>query len=213
MFQDWPGFDLKILKIKPNQFNTINNIIRNTIYQFVVKDTLTDSESYTCSLCCFFVWLTEQIELNYQSSIHYSFATAAIIFRMSQGRCSATFSTVMMLCLLVLHSWVADAAIFTVGGASGWTFNTNSWPNGKRFRAGDILVFNYLRSISPQRRCREQSWLRYDKCTTPRGSKVYQTGKDKIKLVKGQNNFICSFPGHCQSRMNIAITVWPGHDI
>lgn len=47
----------------------------------------------------------------------------------------------------------------------------------------------------------------YNTCTTPPGaSKVHQTGKDQIKLVKGQNFFICSIPGHCQSGMKIAIT-------
>jgi hypothetical protein len=45
----------------------------------------------------------------------------------------------------------------------------------------------------------------YDKCITPRGSKVYRSGKDQIRLVRGQNYFICNFVGHCQSGMKIAI--------
>ncbi|EEF33768.1 Basic blue protein, putative [Ricinus communis] len=44
----------------------------------------------------------------------------------------------------------------------------------------------------------------YDSCTGPKG-KVYRSGKDRIKLVKGQNFFICSFAGHCQAGMKIAI--------
>ncbi|KAG6576970.1 hypothetical protein SDJN03_24544, partial [Cucurbita argyrosperma subsp. sororia] len=35
------------------------------------------------------------------------------------------------------------AAVFTVGDDHGWTFNVESWPNQKLFRAGDTLVFNY----------------------------------------------------------------------
>ncbi|KAL3834152.1 hypothetical protein ACJIZ3_008888 [Penstemon smallii] len=35
---------------------------------------------------------------------------------------------------------------------------------------------------------------------------MYQTGKDQIKLAKGQNFFICNFSGHCGSGMKIAIT-------
>lgn len=46
----------------------------------------------------------------------------------------------------------------------------------------------------------------YSRCITPRGSKVFRTGKDQIKLVKGQNFFICNLPGHCQAGMKIAIT-------
>lgn len=45
----------------------------------------------------------------------------------------------------------------------------------------------------------------YNWCLKPKGSKVYQTGKDRIKLVKGYNYFICSYPGHCKAGMKIAI--------
>ncbi|CAK9151192.1 unnamed protein product [Ilex paraguariensis] len=122
---------------------------------------------------------------------------------MSQGRGSAILGAAMVLCLLVLHCEVAQAATYTVGGAGGWTFNTDSWPRGKRFRAGDILVFNYKPSSHNVVAVNKGG---YGACTTPRGAKVYGTGKDQIKLVKGQNYFICNFPGHCQSGMKIAIT-------
>ncbi|GAV67384.1 Cu_bind_like domain-containing protein [Cephalotus follicularis] len=121
---------------------------------------------------------------------------------MAMGRGSAIVS-MLLLCLVILHFEMAHAATYTVGGAGGWTFNVDSWPNGKRFKAGDILVFNY----SPQ----THNVVAVDKggysaCTTPRGAKVYQKGKDQIKLVKGQNFFICSISGHCQSGMKIAVT-------
>lgn len=45
----------------------------------------------------------------------------------------------------------------------------------------------------------------YKTCKTPKGAKVYQTGKDQIKLAKGLNFFICNFPGHCESGMKIAV--------
>ena len=45
---------------------------------------------------------------------------------------------VALLCLLI-HCELAESAIYTVGGTGGWTFNTVTWPNGKRFRAGDVL--------------------------------------------------------------------------
>ena len=46
----------------------------------------------------------------------------------------------------------------------------------------------------------------YSGCKTPRGAKVFQTGKDQIKLKKGVNYFICNFNGHCESGMKIAVT-------
>lgn len=45
----------------------------------------------------------------------------------------------IMVCVLVLEMEGANAATYTVGGPGGWTFNTDSWPKGKRFRAGDVL--------------------------------------------------------------------------
>ncbi|KAA8545538.1 hypothetical protein F0562_020322 [Nyssa sinensis] len=125
---------------------------------------------------------------------------------MSQGKGSAIVAPAMVLCLLlllVLHCEVAQAATYTVGGSGGWTFNLVGWPKGKRFRAGDILVFNYSPSIHNVVAVNKAG---YNSCKTPSGAKVYRTGKDQIKLVKGQNFFICNFPGHCASGMKIAIT-------
>ncbi|XP_059460402.1 basic blue protein-like [Corylus avellana] len=121
---------------------------------------------------------------------------------MARGRGSAMVVATALLCMLLLQSEMAHAAVYTVGGAGGWTFNVAGWPKGKRFRAGDILVFNYSPSAH---NVVAVSKAGYDGCSTPRGSKVYQTGKDRIKLVKGQNSFICSFTGHCQSGMKITV--------
>ncbi|XP_022942619.1 basic blue protein-like [Cucurbita moschata] len=121
---------------------------------------------------------------------------------MAQGRGSAAMGAVMV-CLLVLQfSAMAHAAVYTVGGAQGWTFNVASWPKGKRFRAGDTLVFNYSPAAH---NVVAVSRVGYSGCVAPTGSKVFGTGTDQIKLVKGQNYFICSLPGHCQSGMKIAI--------
>jgi hypothetical protein len=61
---------------------------------------------------------------------------------MALGRGSAL---VLLVCFFVLHSELAHAATYTVGGAGGWTFNTVGWPQGKRFRAGDTLgMYIYL---------------------------------------------------------------------
>lgn len=60
---------------------------------------------------------------------------------MAQGRGSAglgIFTVAALLCLMV-HTGHVLAATYTVGGSGGWTFNVDSWPKGKSFKAGDIL--------------------------------------------------------------------------
>lgn len=118
------------------------------------------------------------------------------------GRGSAAVATVL-LCMLVLDFGMAQAATYTVGGSAGWSFNVASWTKGKRFKAGDTLVFNYSPSVHNVVAVNKAG---YDACSTPRGSRVFKSGKDQIKLVKGQNFFICSITGHCKGGMKIAVT-------
>ncbi|CAK9318090.1 unnamed protein product [Citrullus colocynthis] len=122
---------------------------------------------------------------------------------MGEGRGSAVVGAVVVCFLMLQYSQMVHAAVYTVGGAQGWTFNVASWPKGKRFRAGDTLVFNYSPSAHNVVAVNRSG---YNRCITPRGSKVFLTGKDRIKLVKGQNFFICNLPGHCQNGMKIAVT-------
>ncbi|KAK7369253.1 hypothetical protein VNO80_11289 [Phaseolus coccineus] len=103
---------------------------------------------------------------------------------------------------LVLHCEMAHSATFTVGDANGWTFNTVAWTKGKRFRAGDTLVFNYGPGTHNVVAVNKAG---YKACKTPNGAKTYNSGSDQIKLVKGQNYFICNFVGHCESGTKIAI--------
>ncbi|GAA0158938.1 hypothetical protein Leryth_025613 [Lithospermum erythrorhizon] len=122
-----------------------------------------------------------------------------------QGRGSAVVAAITMLLFLIAsQNEVTEAATtYRVGGGGGWTFNVAGWPKGKRFRAGDTLVFNYGASAHNVVAVNKAG---YQTCKTPSGAKVYQSGTDKIKLVKGANFFICSIPGHCQSGMKIAIS-------
>ncbi|KAK2663533.1 hypothetical protein Ddye_002107 [Dipteronia dyeriana] len=119
-----------------------------------------------------------------------------------QGRGSAMLATVLV-SLLVVQLEVAQAATYTVGGAGGWTFNVVGWTNGKQFKAGDVLVFKYSPAIHNVVAVNQAG---YKACLTPRGAKVYKTGKDQIKLSKGPNFFICNFTGHCEGGMKIAVT-------
>ena len=61
---------------------------------------------------------------------------------MVQGRSSADLVLVNMaavLCLVMVLTGHVHAATYTVGGSGGWTLNVDSWPKGKRFKAGDTL--------------------------------------------------------------------------
>ncbi|KAK4747348.1 hypothetical protein SAY87_026385 [Trapa incisa] len=126
-------------------------------------------------------------------------------FQMTQGkgRGSATLAVTMLtLIYLLALTEPAEGAIYTVGDSSGWTFQVSGWPKGKSFKADDVLVFNYSPGAHNVVAVNRAGYL---SCRAPGGSKVYSSGKDRVKLVKGQNYFICSFPGHCEGGMKIAI--------
>ena len=55
-----------------------------------------------------------------------------------QGRGRAIVVSILLLGML-LHCGNVLASTYTVGDAGGWTFNVVGWPNGKTFRAGDVL--------------------------------------------------------------------------
>ncbi|KAL6909493.1 hypothetical protein ACP4OV_001774 [Aristida adscensionis] len=121
---------------------------------------------------------------------------------MAQGRGSAAVAALVLLAVL-LHGELAESAVYTVGDRGGWTFNTAAWPKGKRFRAGDVLVFKYSPSahnVVPV------SAAGYNSCSAPGRVRALRSGNDRVTLRRGTNYFICSIPGHCQAGMKIAVT-------
>ncbi|KAG9160660.1 hypothetical protein Leryth_025612 [Lithospermum erythrorhizon] len=122
---------------------------------------------------------------------------------MAQGRGNAAlFAVAIMICLVALQVEVAQATIHRVGGVKGWTYNVTGWPHKKIFKAGDILFFKYSPLFHDVVAVNKYG---YQTCKAPKGAKVYKRGVDMIKLLKGANYFICSFPQHCQSGLKIAI--------
>ncbi|CAD5185716.1 unnamed protein product [Musa acuminata subsp. malaccensis] len=124
---------------------------------------------------------------------------------MPQGRGSAGGQVTVVLWVAVLSlllAQVAEAATYTVGDTRGWSFNMDSWPRGKRFRAGDVLVFKYNPLVHNVVAVNAAG---YNGCSTPRGSRVLTSGKDRVTLARGRNYFICNSVGHCQSGMKMAI--------
>jgi hypothetical protein len=115
----------------------------------------------------------------------------------------AAVGVLVLLCVL-LHGEMAESAVFTVGDRGGWGMGAGSWANGKRFKAGDVLVFKY---DSSAHNVVAVNAAGYKGCTAaPRGAKVYKSGNDRVTLARGTNYFICNFPGHCQAGMKIAVT-------
>ncbi|KAL5217558.1 hypothetical protein ABZP36_018242 [Zizania latifolia] len=125
---------------------------------------------------------------------------------MAQGRGSAGRRAAVLALALVcvlLHGEFAESAVYTVGDRGGWSFNTGGWPGGKRFRAGDVLVFKYSPAAHNVVAVNAAG---YRSCSAPRGATTYKSGNDRVTLARGTNYFICTFPGHCQSGMKIAVT-------
>lgn len=59
---------------------------------------------------------------------------------MGEGRGSSTsFFVLVLLCMLVFHSEMVHADVFTVGDTLGWHFGVQSWSVGKSFKEGDKL--------------------------------------------------------------------------
>ncbi|KAG6652562.1 hypothetical protein CIPAW_05G014600 [Carya illinoinensis] len=83
---------------------------------------------------------------------------------------------------------VATVLLLNNENASAATFTT--------FHAGDVLERHNVGVVDKQG---------YDACKASEGATIFQSGSDQVTLVKGQNYFIRNFPGHCESKMKIAV--------
>ncbi|CAL9094459.1 unnamed protein product [Musa hybrid cultivar] len=126
-----------------------------------------------------------------------------VILKTMAGRSYIAALALVCLCLSY-HLEITAATEFTVGDSAGWSFNVQNWPNGKSFKAGDVLVFKYGQGAHNVAVVDAQG---YDSCTAKSGSKTYTSGNDKITLAKGTSYFICSYPGHCDGGMKIKVVV------
>ncbi|XP_042519130.1 basic blue protein-like [Macadamia integrifolia] len=120
-----------------------------------------------------------------------------------RGSAMATKGIVLLVLLCFTIQWeIAQAKSYMVGGVTGWTFGVQSWPKGKKFRVGDILVFKYLPTAHNVVKVNHYG---YKTCSVPKGSFITRTGNDHIKLRKGNNFFLCNLPGHCINAMKIVV--------
>ncbi|KAJ4964732.1 hypothetical protein NE237_016581 [Protea cynaroides] len=119
---------------------------------------------------------------------------------MAQGKGNVAGTVIVVIALLglMIHCEIVNAATQTIN----WTFNVVNWPQGKNFTAGDTIVFNYAPSTHNVVVVDANG---YTSCKIPTGAKVFTSGNDQITLAKGQNYFICGFPGHCGAGVKIAV--------
>uniref|UniRef100_A0A453H6J5 Phytocyanin domain-containing protein n=1 Tax=Aegilops tauschii subsp. strangulata TaxID=200361 RepID=A0A453H6J5_AEGTS len=45
----------------------------------------------------------------------------------------------------------------------------------------------------------------YNGCTTPSGSRTYESGNDAVRLVRGDNRFMCTRLYHCNFGMKMVV--------
>ncbi|KAL8490414.1 hypothetical protein ACS0TY_025573 [Phlomoides rotata] len=99
-----------------------------------------------------------------------------------------------------------DAAVFTVGDASGWSIGADysTWASDKTFAVGDSIVFNYPAGHTVD----EVSANDYKTCTTGNAIASDSSGATTVTLkTAGAHYYICGVPGHCGGGMKLAVTV------
>ncbi|XP_021284579.1 blue copper protein-like [Herrania umbratica] len=120
-------------------------------------------------------------------------------------------SSVGVACLVLVLCMVVPslATDFTVGDTSGWSTGVDygTWTQGKTFKVGDSLVFNYPTSHTVD----EVSKSDYSTCTVGNAITTDNTGATTITLkTAGTHYFICGVIGHCGNGMKLAVTVESG---
>ncbi|KAJ8562300.1 hypothetical protein K7X08_011591 [Anisodus acutangulus] len=103
------------------------------------------------------------------------------------------------------------AQAYIVGDNMGWSVPTGGpvsyqrWANGKSFKVGDTLVFNFVNGTHNVARISKAS---YDSCNTTSPINTISTGPARIALTNsGEHYYMCTFPGHCSMGQKLAINV------
>ncbi|XP_060217188.1 basic blue protein-like [Lycium barbarum] len=106
----------------------------------------------------------------------------------------------IMLCVQ-LQINISNADTFSVGGANGWGFNMNGWPNGKIFDVGDVVEFKYKIGMHNVVIVNK---VGFNSCNAT-GGEVLSSGDDQVLVPKGTTYFICSIGDHCANGVKVAI--------
>ncbi|VAI23754.1 unnamed protein product [Triticum turgidum subsp. durum] len=118
---------------------------------------------------------------------------------------------VVMALALALAGMVAtsSAAVYQVGGSSGWTIlgnvNYADWAGKQSFKVGDVIEFKYPQGIH---NVLEVNKADYSSCTNSTPIATHTSGDDKVTIKSpGHRFFICGVPGHCTAGQKLNVRV------
>jgi len=103
----------------------------------------------------------------------------------------------------------SSAAVYKVGGASGWTIlgniNYADWAANNTFHVGDVIEFKYPQGIHNVLEVKKDD---YNSCTNSTPIATHTSGDDKITIKSpGHRFFICGVPGHCAAGQKLNVRV------
>ncbi|KAI7993797.1 Uclacyanin 1 [Camellia lanceoleosa] len=102
------------------------------------------------------------------------------------------------------------ATDYIVGDDNGWmlNFDYQGWAQGKDFRVGDNLIFNYPQGAH---NVLKVNGTEFQQCAAPATTIALITGNDVIPLLTpGRKWYMCGVGRHCATgNMKLAITVLP----
>ncbi|OVA02135.1 Plastocyanin-like [Macleaya cordata] len=125
-----------------------------------------------------------------------------------RSRSNAVEGIGLLLCLFLgEYCEIVHGRTYVVGGKQGWDLYPElmNWPTGKRFKARDVLVFNYKTEGGNLYSLARVNKTGYELCEVGDHAKRFRTGHDRVKLVMGANYFICSVRDFCGYGMRIAL--------
>ncbi|XP_014513213.1 stellacyanin [Vigna radiata var. radiata] len=87
-------------------------------------------------------------------------------------------------------TFTCSATTYTVGDSSGWDISTNldTWITDKKFKVGDVLVFQYSSGQSVEEVTKEN----FETCNTSNVLATYGNGNTTVPLRKGGDRYFVS---------------------
>ncbi|KAK9292232.1 hypothetical protein L1049_020195 [Liquidambar formosana] len=98
------------------------------------------------------------------------------------------------------------ATTYTVGDNSGWDISSDleSWPVGKKFVVGDVLLFQYSSSNSVNEVTKEN----FDGCNTTKYLQTWTNGNSSVPLTTpGMIYFVSGNQLYCLGGMKLQVNV------